>query len=276
VSDFKRSVDFYQGLFGLPVVTRGDNAIRLQIGNGPQHLGISTPPDRPMPRLDHFCLSVDGYDEAQIAGALTARGFAKTTGDAKAMQYLAPAGAPEFTIFDADGIEFQLVDARFSRGPVTQPSPTKGLIPGVAFSHVTIMTSDPTRSNRLFQSLFGAGVRAYQGVDRPAVAIGTGVEFVFFTQSVAPAINHVCLSLRDFDPDRILKTLESYGIKPRESQTGPVGPMRHYITLRREDRGGTKDGTPELYFTDPDGVLVQLQDSSYCGGGGFLGNQCVG
>jgi len=31
-----------------------------------------------------------------------------------------------------------------------------------------------------------------------------------------------------------------------------------------------------LYFTDPDGLLIQLQDVSYCGGGGFLGNVCAG
>ena len=38
-------------------------------------------------------------------------------------------------------------------------------------------------------------------------------------------------------------------------------PMRHYISMRMENRGGFKDGTPELYFTDPDGILVQIQDS---------------
>jgi hypothetical protein len=33
-------------------------------------------------------------------------------------------------------------------------------------------------------------------------------------------------------------------------------------------------GTPELYFTDPDGLLVQLQDVKYCGGGDVLGDVC--
>jgi len=72
----------------------------------------------------------------------------------------------------------------------------------------------------------------------------------------------------------VIKTLESYGIKPREGQTGPVGPMRHYISMRMENRGGAQEGTPELYFTDPDGILVQIQDTSYCGGAGVLGNVC--
>ena len=29
-----------------------------------------------------------------------------------------------------------------------------------------------------------------------------------------------------------------------------------------------------LYFTDPDGLRIQLQDVAYCGGGGYLGGVC--
>ena len=89
------------------------------------------------------------------------------------------------------------------------------------------------------------------------------------------SINHACLNLEKFDPDRILKTLESFGIKPRGSATGPVGPMTSYVTMRMENRGGAKEGTPELYFTDPAGLLVQLQDTKYCGGAGVLGDVCL-
>ena len=44
--------------------------------------------------------------------------------------------------------------------------------------------------------------------------------------------------------------------------------------MRMENRGGAPGGTPEQYFTDPDGLLMQLQDTTYCGGGGFLGDAC--
>ena len=44
--------------------------------------------------------------------------------------------------------------------------------------------------------------------------------------------------------------------------------------MRMPDRDGAASGTPELYFTDPDGILIQLQDVSYCGGGGYLGDEC--
>ena len=38
--------------------------------------------------------------------------------------------------------------------------------------------------------------------------------------------------------------------------------------------GQAPEGTPELYFSDPDGLSIQLQDPSYCGGGGYLGEVC--
>jgi hypothetical protein len=44
--------------------------------------------------------------------------------------------------------------------------------------------------------------------------------------------------------------------------------------VRGEADGGAKEGTPELYLGDPDGIVVQLQDPSYCGGAGVLGNVC--
>lgn len=46
--------------------------------------------------------------------------------------------------------------------------------------------------------------------------------------------------------------------------------------MRMADHGYAPGGTPELYFTDPDGLVMQLQDTSYCCGGGFLGNVCAG
>jgi hypothetical protein len=90
------------------------------------------------------------------------------------------------------------------------------------------------------------------------------------------SINHVCMNMEKFNPDEVLKILASYGITARENAQGPVGPLKSYVSLRMENRGGAPGGTPELYFTDPDGLLIQLQDVSYCGGAGFLGEVCAG
>ena len=80
--------------------------------------------------------------------------------------------------------------------------------------------------------------------------------------------------MEDFNPDKVLKTLADFGVKARGSATGPPGPLLSYVTMRTEDRGGAKGGTPELYFTDPDGILMQIQDVTYCGGSGYLGQVC--
>jgi catechol 2,3-dioxygenase-like lactoylglutathione lyase family enzyme len=194
---------------------------------------------------------------------------------------------------DPDGIAFQLQDPSYcgGTGPLgnrcapPQASPKKGLIALKGYSHCTVFATDAQRSNAFYQQLFGLKFRSYQGPTSPTLAVGPRVEFLMFTgggtaRGAAPAppraasINHFCMTLERFDADAVIRTLESYGIKPRESQTGPVGPMRHYISMRMENRGGAKEGTPELYFTDPDGILVQLQDVRYCGGAGVLGDVC--
>ena len=80
------------------------------------------------------------------------------------------------------------------------------------------------------------------------------------------SINHFCMTMDNFNPEEVIKALESYGIKPRGNAQGAPGPLVHYISVRMENRGGAKEGTPELYFTDPDGLIVQLQ--SFKGGAG--------
>jgi hypothetical protein len=134
--------------------------------------------------------------------------------------------------------------------------------------------------------VFGLSIRSYQGPTAPTLAVGPSVQFLMFTGGGAPArggaaaaprpasINHYCLNMDAFDVDTILKTLESYGVTPRGNAAGPVGPLKSYVSMRMENRGGAPAGTPELYFTDPDGILVQLQDAKYCGGSGYLGDDC--
>ena len=46
------------------------------------------------------------------------------------------------------------------------------------------------------------------------------------------------MNMDGFNPDAVIKTLESYGIKPRGSAQGPAGPLVHYISMRMENRGG--------------------------------------
>jgi len=78
VSDVKRSVDFYQGLFGMPVINRqGTTSAGLQIGNGPQHLGLSTAGSN-APKINHICLAVDNFNVDRLKTILGRHGITES------------------------------------------------------------------------------------------------------------------------------------------------------------------------------------------------------
>ncbi len=128
-------------------------------------------------------------------------------------------------------------------------APAIGTVKGL--NHVTILVSDVQKSVNFYQGLFGMPVLTPQP---PGINLKPGTSFlgIYPAEGQATGINHFCLTLENFDADRILDKLNSQG-------------LNGHIRLR----GHTK----ELMFTDPDNIRVQLQDVSYTGGVGPLGNR---
>src|ERR1700736_6939840 len=63
VSDPKRSLEFYQGLFGMPIQARQGNAGGLlRIGPGPQYLALAAAGANRKPGIDHFCMTTEGFN----------------------------------------------------------------------------------------------------------------------------------------------------------------------------------------------------------------------
>lgn len=321
VSDVKRSLDFYQGLFGMPVQARQGSTVMLRIGSGPQFLALRPAGPDDKPGFSHFGMAVENtnknvLDTEPIMKALAAHGVSKAEGAGGGLsggpmktrvtmrgpdRGGAPAGTPELYLGDPDGIVIQLQDAQYCGGagglgsvcPPLEPGPKKGRLELRDLNHFTLSVADATRSVAFYQQLFGLVVQAHQGAT-PVLEVGVGNQFIVATGPAAggtgaargaasgssrgpvspraSGINHACMNMPDFVPDRVLRTLTEYGLKARGS--GPAGPLVHYVSLRMPDRGGAPNGTPELYFTDPDGIVMQLQDISYCGGGGVQGNIC--
>jgi hypothetical protein len=88
------------------------------------------------------------------------------------------------------------------------------------------------------------------------VNLAVGDSFLGIYQAGAnamPHINHFCFGLEGFDADGTVAALEKSGM-PAESRA--------------------RDGVPQVYTADPDNLRVQLQDVSFCGGLGPLGNEC--
>jgi catechol 2,3-dioxygenase-like lactoylglutathione lyase family enzyme len=122
-----------------------------------------------------------------------------------------------------------------------------------SMNHVTVFVPDVKKSVQFYQDLFGLPVLTPQD---PGINLSTGSSFLGIYPAPAGAttgsINHICLGMESFDADAVLQQLKARG-----------------LTANIRLRGDTK----ELYFTDPDGIRVQLQDVKYIGGTGVLGDK---
>ncbi len=136
--------------------------------------------------------------------------------------------------------------------PHTSASAAPAVGPVKSMNHVSIFVPDVQKSKQFYQDLLGLPLLTNQP---PGVNLSTGPSFL----GIYPAqngqrgsINHVCLGIENFNAESVLKTLQARELQAR-------------IRLRGD--------TQELYFTDPDGILIQLQDPKYIGGVGPLGDK---
>ena len=118
VSDVKRSVDFYQSVFGMTVKSQQgvagnavagggtDVVVNLAPGSGPEFVGIYKA--TPVGHIGHFCLGVQDFDADQVMRTLNARGIKanmRTRGESK-----------EIFLNDPDNVSVQLTDVSYCGG----------------------------------------------------------------------------------------------------------------------------------------------------------------
>jgi catechol 2,3-dioxygenase-like lactoylglutathione lyase family enzyme len=128
-----------------------------------------------------------------------------------------------------------------------------GTLRAKTLNHVSLIVSNLDRSVEFYRRLFGLEVKSTQ---TGGVNLALGDAFLGIYQGAAnamPHINHFCFGLDAFDPERTVAALERTGVAA-ESRV--------------------RDGVPQVYCADPDNLRVQLQDVSFCGGLGALGNEC--
>ncbi len=296
VSDVKRSVAFYQQLFGMPVQSRYGERVSMRVGQGPAFMAIRAVQSGETPAITHIGYSVDNFDLAAVQKGLQAAGFSSIQAPALSVAGLDNAmktwvrmrgATAELYFADARGLIIQLSDSSYCGGSGKQgavcdkvETVKAGLFKLTEISHFTAFVSNGAAANTFYQDLFGLKVQAYQGTGSPVTGIGDGKQFVMYAgpfaggEKTPASINHGCFNMEAFKVDDVLAKLTANGLTARPDGA-QAGPMMHYVSLRLPARGGAEGGTPELYFTDPDGILMQLQDQTYCGGGGYLGNECL-
>ena len=300
VTDPERSLEFYQGLLGLPVQARQGRTVVLRVGDGPGHIALRPVPPGSAPRISRIGIAVEDFDIETAIDELSGHGVRHVGEGAPADPMMrswtelrgaerggGAEGTRELLLGDPNGIVLHLVDPRHcggsgpsgsSCGPVEEPAPP-GLIAVRDFNHFTNNVANPERANTFYGDVFGARPQTFQAASAALDIDGGGPQFLMFTGGAAGTggpgvINHLSLSTDAFDTEAVLAALADYGIRPRAEGEASTTPLISYVSMRMPNRGGAPGGTPELYFTDPDGLRLQIQDVSYCGGGGFLGNIC--
>jgi hypothetical protein len=246
------------------------------------------------PAITHYGFSVANFDPDNTLASLKAGGFREisapditTPGIENPMTTWVRerGGSPTLYIADARGLILQLTDPSWCAGSgalgnvCSAPERVAGGAIALGdINHFTTFVNGGPEAAEFFEGFFDIHPQAYQAAT-PSLGVGDGKQFVMFGggpnngQTVPANIHHVSFNMDGFIVDEVLERLEERGVSARGDRQ--LGPMMHYISLRMPDRGGAEGGTPEVYFTDVDGILMQIQDTAYCGGGGYLGDVCL-
>ena len=297
VTDVARALQFYQDLLGAPIQARRGEQVFLRVGEGPRFFSLSPVGAGEQPGFSYIGLSVANFEADRVQSQLEAFGIRKAAAPDSLADRLAVAstswieqhGATRELFFaDVEGIIYHLSSENYCAGggvlgedcTAAEPAPVDGMFELVDYSHFTNFMANRDRANEFYTRAFGKTFQVYQGPLSPVIGVGDGIQFLMYVGGDAPGtpespgnINHVSFSVTNFDVDTILAQLTDYGLSAREN-SNDNRPMQHWISMRMPNRGGAQGGTPELYFSDPDGIRIQLQDPGYCGGAGYLGDVC--
>lgn len=284
VSDLERSTAFYQRLFGAPV--RHGEAVVFRVGVGPQFFALMAVASSAKPGFLSYGMTVEDFDPERVIRTLTDHGGAGA-------QITRRGATTELFVLDANGIKVQLQDVAYGHGsgakgdasstaPAATAQPTFQLR---TINHVTLAVANGARQKEFYQTVFGLPIHATQG-STVSLGIGEGADgwhIAFNAAANNPStisrIDHACFTIENFDAERVMAILIDQGLEPIEvGNPALVKPMTCRVRWRqRANNGGGPTsplGTPELYLNDPDNVAIQIQDVSYCGGSGRLGQIC--
>ena len=282
VSDVNRSAAFYERLFGPPV--RQGDAVIFRVGNGPHFFALMAARNGAKPGYLSYGMTVADFDAERTMRTLSDLGI-------RGAQITRRGDTPELFVPDADGIKIQLQHTAYGygsgpRGDILPQAPIAASSPVFALktvNHVTLTIANGAREKEFYDTVFGLPIRAFQGTG-VTLAIGEGTDGIVFNPTTnnpnaIPGINHACFTIENFDPNRVMGILIANGFEPIETGIPAlIKPLTCRVRLRqRANNGGGPTsplGTAELYFTDPDNIPIQIQDVSYCGGSGWLGQIC--
>ncbi|MEP6782024.1 MAG: VOC family protein [Acidobacteriota bacterium] len=134
--------------------------------------------------------------------------------------------------------------------PATAQSPTtvEQVAQGKTLNHASLAVTDVAAAADFYGKLLGLKV-----VSRPGnggINLGLSDGFLGLYKLANPgSVNHICIGVEDFDPERIAAKMKAIGIN---------------ATIDRNPANRTSGGD-QLYFNGPDNCRIQLGSNGYQG-----------
>ncbi len=278
-ADLQATVAWYERVLGLPRhafqdYAGGQTVLRVGI-DPPAYMALTErDPAGSATRRPHFCWGVPDFNVHRILAALAemrapARSVLREGTTINGVNFAGPDGAPlQFNPEIAcGGLGFLGEVCDPSAAAVRRPSDPPP-IQVRTLNHIKYVVTDLERALEWYQRLTdmqvvtyqepvrGTRTAGYDGPPIPVLQVGAGPQHLALVEgSGSDAFRlHVGLGVEGFEPDRVMDALEQHGVSA-------------HVRMR----GGA---TPEILVDAPDAVRIQLQDVTYCGGGGRLGNVC--
>jgi catechol 2,3-dioxygenase-like lactoylglutathione lyase family enzyme len=128
-----------------------------------------------------------------------------------------------------------------------QPAPA--VAKGRSMNHVSLSVNDVERSAEFYNRVLGLEV-----ISRPAnggINMGLGDESFLglYNLDNPGGMHHLCIGVDGYNANRLAAKLEDHGIS---------------ANINRDPANRTSGGD-QLYFSDPDGIVVQLAQHGYLG-----------
>jgi catechol 2,3-dioxygenase-like lactoylglutathione lyase family enzyme len=119
---------------------------------------------------------------------------------------------------------------------------------GRTLNHASLAVSDVAAAADFYSKVLGLKVVSRPGNGGINLGLGDGFLGVYKLQNPG-TVNHICIGVNDFDPERIAAKLKEMGIN---------------ATIDRNPANRTSGGD-QLYFNGPDNCRIQLGANGYQG-----------
>ena len=141
-----------------------------------------------------------------------------------------------------------LVATASSPAAAQSPAAVEQVAQGKTLNHASLAVTDVAAAADFYGTLLGLKV-----VSRPGnggINLGLSDGFLGLYKLANPgSVNHICIGVDDFDPERIAAKMKAIGINP---------------TIDRNPANRTSGGD-QLYFNGPDNCRIQLGSNGYQG-----------